>query len=50
LTGLCGRCCKAFGASPGRDENPQFEFHAFVAILFIGQLILLAFRSYHTMQ
>lgn len=26
------------------------QFHAFVAILFIGQLILLAFRSYHIMQ
>lgn len=26
------------------------KFHAFVVILFIGQLILLAFRSYHSMQ
>jgi hypothetical protein len=46
---LSSRCCKAFGASPDRDENPQFKFHA-VVILFIGQPILLAFRSYHTMQ
>ena len=26
------------------------KFHAFVVILFVGQLILLAFRSYHIMQ
>jgi hypothetical protein len=31
-----------------KTRNPKY--HAFVVVLFIAQLIVLAFRSFHTMQ
>ena len=31
-----------------KTRNPKF--HAFVVLVFIGQLVVLAFRSFHTMQ
>jgi hypothetical protein len=34
----------------GAMKSRSAKYHAFVVVLFIGQLIALAFRSFHTMQ